>query len=325
MPKTQREEPTFRFFRKLAVNPISGRKKWRTIGEPNDTMRRVHAEIKRYIRRLWRRPYWAVRFGSVKMSSAPALLRTHLRLGNRYYVSMDIASAFESIDGTKLAETICDVDPQYTGKQEEVLTFLQRYCLHRNGGLVVGAPASNYWFELYLKVHLDPAIRTLCQKYRLHYTRFADDLLFSSRFPVGRRKRATLAAAIRSVGFRLSCHKCQVLDLKKGDVFINGIGIHPDGTTFLKRSKVKELCCMLRQALGESHPKHNVISGSMSTFFAFTGKRRPQSRLEKELISLYDQYRARFFLIQSESPGRKLSRNPVDHPVLIDVRTLPIL
>ncbi len=273
-------------------NPLSGHEKRRVICNPNRTMRIVHGRLIRYIRKL---PVSRVNStGGVPGMSPLKNIRLHARGSRfpRHFFLVDISGAYQSVDPEKLVEVLCVADRELGGSRSQVRVFLDLYCLsRREGGLLVGAPASPDLFNLYCEVLLDPSLRDLCRKYNLTYTRYLDDITFSSlQQPIGKKKRRALRAVIDAVGFALSPSKTQVLDLRKGPIFINGVGVREDGQCFLPRHAVDELRGLLHLALTAEQVDHwkeyRRIHGKMGMFKALTNPKNP-NRTEQRVLEMY--------------------------------------
>jgi hypothetical protein len=78
---------------------------------------------------------------------------------------------------------------------------------------------------------LDPCIRKFCGRNRITYTRFADDLLFSSKVSIGKGARENIRDIIRSTGFRVNEDKMCLADTHRTPIEYLGIKIFQGSTS----------------------------------------------------------------------------------------------
>lgn len=283
--------PRFRWYWLEDHNPLSGNRKRRRIYNPNQPMRELHGQLIRYLRGLHvdRASSTGARPGSSPLRN---VLRHKPRWTSwfpRFFFLIDISGAYANVDGEKLVKIILDHDQNLAGRELDVRAFLSQYCMStEEGGLIVGAPASPDLFNLYCEVLIDGEIRSLCRKYGLTYTRYLDDLTFSSSQRIGKKKRQALCAVIERAGFKLNQRKARVLDLAKGPVAINGVGITRDGRCFLPRQAVRELRGLLHLALSGRLDRLSTIHGRMGVFKALTNLRFP-TKTERRVLDMYRQ------------------------------------
>lgn len=276
---------SFKMFPLEDKNPLGGTAKNRWICDPNDVMRMVHKRLIYYIRSL-----------SVDLSSSRAcrpgdspVKNVLCHCDNQYFYLTDISDAYKNVDEKRLAKVITSVDPNLDESQEEeVLSTLRDYCFLPEEGLAMGLPASPDLFNLYAAVVIDSELRKLSNKYDVTYTRYLDDFTFSSNKPIGARKRRKFRKVITKAGFDISHHKSKVLDLSKGEVFINGIGISQEGDLFLPRHYLDRLNGCIHLALkGEVKPEK--VESMMGSFKSITQK--PFNRTEQKTMERYKRFR----------------------------------
>jgi hypothetical protein len=283
------EEPTFSpcFFRDR--NPLSGTRKTRKLYRPNDAMRTVHARLIRYLRPFTRRFPHAT--GSLPKRSPLTNVRPHRK--RRFFYVLDLRNAYQNVDITKLAEILCTVDPALSEQREALHAFLERYCSATEGGLATGAPASPDLFNLYAGKLLDELLAPLCKRYGLTYTRYLDDLTFSSRDRcIGRHRRRAIRAVITAAGFTVHDRKVGVYDLKKGPIVITGVGLEYGGRIFLPRSYTRRIRGLIHKALQGFPISPAKIHGMMGVFRSMTDL-RDMNRLERKLLGAYRKYQRR--------------------------------
>ncbi|MFZ1684644.1 MAG: reverse transcriptase domain-containing protein, partial [Candidatus Zixiibacteriota bacterium] len=195
--------PNLEFFWK----EVAGKR--RLIGNPNKPMRVLHRLFGKYIvdgvmstddagygvRKL------PSATGCVPHSNPMLNARKHIK--GKYFYITDLKNAYPSVDLERLAliivflarfneyredislkffaedarrEAIRD-DPLY----KEMLAFLSLNFAGLYGrGLAVGGPLSPDLMNLYCEVYLDSRLRRWCERRDIVYTRYVDDLVFSS-------------------------------------------------------------------------------------------------------------------------------------------------
>lgn len=266
--------PSFNFFWFRDVNPHSGTEKRRWLGDPNPAMRYLHEWFIRYLRGL-HVPMPSATGGIPGMSVRKNLERHRRRHADdddaatkpfhQHFYLIDLSSAYHTLEHVQILDIISKMVPP--NEANAVRDFLSQYCIdHKIGGLITGANASPQIFNMCLEALIDRKLRRLCDKHGIVYSRYIDDLAFSSPEVIGEKKRRAIRKIIEEAGLKINHKKCQVWDLAKGPVNINGIGVRQDGTTFLPRHALKKLNGMLHIALAGSGIKESHIRGHGGLF-----------------------------------------------------------
>jgi len=101
--------------------------------------------------------------------------------GSNYLLRLDFSNFFESITSTDVRAYIADRSHLFSGwLTGDIEFFCSIVC--RNDALTIGAPTSPALSNV-LCFDLDQAIQNYCQVRDITYTRYADDLFFSTRTP----------------------------------------------------------------------------------------------------------------------------------------------
>jgi len=280
--------PSFNCFRLKDINPLGLTEKTRFIQAPNESMRILHDRLIKYLRKL--KVEFPFATGAGPKDSPVKNVTLHRK--NRYFYLTDIENAYSSVNGEKLASILCSLDSRLADQEKEVLNFLQKYCLTPQGGLITGAPASPDLFNIYTGILLDRLLEGLCRTFSLTYTRYLDDLIFSSaKVSIGKRKRRAIRKLIGVSGFKVSHRKSRVYDLKKGPITINGVGLELGGRIFLPRHFLKKIRGLLHRAMAKGDVNPSVINGMMGVFCDLTDKRN-LNRTEQQILKQYRAYRA---------------------------------
>jgi hypothetical protein len=284
------EAPKFAFFDHLDVNPHSGNKKMRRIYAPNPAMRLVHRRLVKYLRSLKIEMPNAT---GARPGSSPLknVVRHRRFMGNvaffpQFFFLTDISGAYQSVSLEKLTSILAERAKVADTERDRLRSFLQEYCMaEREGGIIVGAPASPDLFNLYCEALLDVHLRGLCEQYKIVYTRYLDDLTFSSPYTIGKKKRRKILRTVRDAGFEISNKKTQVLDLAKDPAVINGIGIEQNGRLFLPRRILVSMQGKLHQAYAD-RVSMNRVHGLVGALVAIS-KGKALTTSEQKVLESY--------------------------------------
>lgn len=282
LPEGQLFSPGFSTFYIDDRNNLSGQSKRRLIEQPNAAMRLVHKRLRQVLRcHVDDLPYAT---GAIKGWSPLRNVQAHG--DNQYFFLTDIHGAYEQVDMSRLAEVLFQLIPDLADDAAEVETFLRRYCQSERGGLATGAPASTDLYNLYAAVLLDQPLSTYCAERGITYTRYLDDLTFSSKVPFGKTKRPAMLEIISAAGFGVSDRKTQVLDLAKGAIVINGIGLAPNGRVFLPRWFLREIDALLNRALKYGDVLPGRVTGMIGVFWSVVGGTQCLRHLELNQVEI---------------------------------------
>lgn len=280
-------------------NKLSKVAKERKIFPQSETM----AHLQKHLR-TWLRANNTVRLtyatGAVPGSSPFVNVRRHRRKdrsGNyyfpRYFYLLDLRDAYKNVRIKMLASILSTFEVELFLKEEELESFLTRFCSCEEGGIAVGASASPDLFNIYCGVLLDSHLGKVCEGMGITYTRYLDDLTFSSNKPIGRKLRKGIRMVIKKAGFTVSENKTRVYDLTKGPVTINGIGIRINGDIFTPRSFTDGLRGMLHLALsgrGNDIPSA-LLRGKIALFYqTLRAKGRTPNKTELKIDTLATRY-----------------------------------
>lgn len=284
--------PEFQQYCLCDFNPLSGQRKRRTIHNPNHSMRIVHKRLLAWLRSL------ALSLPSVtgaRLKCSP-LRNVERHLSARYFYLLDIDDAYGNVGARSLARVLCELDSRLWDTDYQVEQALYPYFLESSWeGLRTGGPASPDLYNLYAGKLLDPVLQDLAKRYDLTYTRYIDDMTFSSpEQPIGKRKRREICQAIRAAGFPLNESKVQVVDLMKRSIVITGIGLKQGGRIFLPRSYLRKLRGLLHRAIRTGMILPQQVHGKMNTFRAIAkwlrNNRFVLNHSERKVEALYRRF-----------------------------------
>ncbi len=99
-------------------------------------------------------------------------------------------------------------------EHEDIRVYLEKFFAHpiKKDGLCEGFPASPFLFNLYCELLIDRKLRSLCRRYKITYSRFADDLIFTSDTPIGKVKSKKIKKLITE-WFPINIHKTHHFDI----------------------------------------------------------------------------------------------------------------
>ncbi len=281
-------EPMFRPIHIRDINPVSGQvKRRRRICIPNQSMRTLHRRLIGELRRWTTRLPYAT--GGLPGCSPRRNAQRHA--GHRYFYLLDLADAFGSVRTQRLLDVLARRDQGL--EPTDTASFLRRYCCGYHGGLHTGLPASPDLFNLYVASLVDNELGGYCDRHGITYTRYIDDLTFSSDQPIGKRKRAKIRQIVATAGLRVNHRKCQVVDLvHAGRVVINGVGVTADGRLYLPRNILAKLRGMIHACRHGCVPFAKV-AGWMGLFWHTTvggpnREFRTLNRSERTVAIAYD-------------------------------------
>jgi len=234
------------------TNRMSRTTKRRLIHAPNTAMSSLHTclikELRPYTHQKMPSACGGVKGGSVVQT----LLRHKNRDGTfkRYLYALDLKNAYSQVCMPKLAEILySNISRELFLSAQTAEKFLKKYCMREpTPGLVIGGGSSPDLFNIYCEYMIDQALRRKCDAFDITYTRYIDDLLFSSDHPIGKKKRQALRSLIVESGFIVEDRKSHVYDLSKNPVAINGITLHLYGTMSIPGPYLRKIQGVIHRA-----------------------------------------------------------------------------
>lgn len=166
---------------------------------------------------------------------------------SKYLLRMDFSDFFGSIKSTDVDEYAGSRPALFSQWTADDMVVFKRIAF-RNGTLTIGAPTSPSISNA-LCVDLDVQLFDLCAKHQVTYTRYADDLFFSTIYPdvlAGiEGKVASITAALK-LPAGLSLNKAKTRhSSKKGARRVTGIVLGSDGETYIGRDLKRRIRAML--------------------------------------------------------------------------------
>lgn len=270
------------------INHLSGARKKRDIFSPNADARKMNKSLIAYLLRIM--PSFPHSTACKRGNSAVRNVERHR--GNIHFFVTDLHDAYGSVNCERLTRMLCELDPTLGmsgsggefafAREPRVADALLKACCIPGGGLIPGANASPALFNLYAGTLLDGELSDFCAKRGITYSRYLDDLTFSSREPIGERRRKTIRRIVARGGFEIAHHKSHVFDLRKGAIHINGVGITPEWRIFMPRTYLPRIKGLLYQYRRRNVPRE-LVAGTFGVFVNLTRSR--MNRTEERLFS----------------------------------------
>ena len=176
---------------------------------------------------------------------------------NIFILEMDIKKFFDSIKETQVFQLFCKI-----GYNTDVSAILANLCTYEDA-LPQGAVTSPYIANL-VTYHLDVRLNGLCSRKDIVYTRYADDLSFSSN---NRTKLNSIEkfvqCIVREEGFEINEKKTRYLsnDVKKT---ITGITINNEELHVDKDFKKKIRAMIFNSIVNKDYSKNEKIIGCIA-------------------------------------------------------------
>jgi hypothetical protein len=281
---------------------VGGKK--RIIGNPNESMRGLHhiftSDIRTRIDSVPDNDFYPLKTLLSATGSVPgwnSLQNAHKHVQGKFFYITDIVQAFRNVDLTRLASLLVFIykyeeyktdysvrhirvwheNMQEDSLYDEMLTFLKVYCGGKFGqGLAIGGPASPYLLNLYMEAFIDVHLRRLCENNGLRYTRYVDDLVFSSDCFIGRNTRRDIRNVVERSGLSVNHRKSKSLSISMGAVFVTKIGLEEKSSATEARivfpqKKRRKLHGMLKSYLATPFQmdEPEKISGHVSEFIYY--------------------------------------------------------
>lgn len=170
----------------------------RLIEDPNPTLKRVLSKLNRYLQSVYYFEKSRAAFGfifGVRNDSDRRNVVTNARkhTGKKYLLNIDLQDFFHTIPRERVLDIFQNKPFHFKGELAEILADLTTY----NGRLPMGAPTSPVLSNLACRA-LDQDLTDLANAMLWSYTRYADDMSFSSNQPFHAEKINTIRTIIKN-------------------------------------------------------------------------------------------------------------------------------
>lgn len=152
----------------------------REIKAPNDYLKKEQRYIYEYLRNDLGILEHDCAYGFVKGRSCKQSLQVHQKNHSRWFLKLDFHNFFPSFSKELLVNKLWDQAVVARYMHHGAVADLMYMCTDENNVLVQGSPCSPYLANIAM-VSFDHHFKKYCKEHGLIYTRYADDMLISSR------------------------------------------------------------------------------------------------------------------------------------------------
>lgn len=184
----------------------------------------------------------------------------------RFLLRLDLKEFFPSITAKDFARYIGENPLYFEGWTDPDFRCVAGL-LFRNGRLTIGAPSSPALSNA-LCFAMDVAVDTMCSTKKIRYTRYADDLFFSSSTPnvlkdipaaVDNILRAILVPADLHLNIDKTVHSS-----KKRNRQVTGINLGSDGQPHVPRAYKRQIRSMIHRFVTLGEAEKTTLAGMIS-------------------------------------------------------------
>ena len=252
---------------KPTVSSGHERRKGRRICAPNTPMEIVQKSFHEWAQDNY--PLHEAAYGIERHKSYLDAAVAHA--GNRYFLKVDISSAYDAVDPQRLAMQLADTEATTVGPGGW-FAIARRFFIPpgQSKGLATGGNASPILFNIYMRP-IDEALALYAEAYGITYTRYMDDIVLSAPDTgnpdfdrIGRGKARFVKQALRAFGMEVNDHKVRYKDLQTdGPILLTGTQLDGAGNWQMPTKTVRNIAEFLDDALvkietREEMPKHDL-------------------------------------------------------------------
>jgi RNA-directed DNA polymerase len=185
----------------------------------------------------------------------------------KYVLNLDLKDFFPSIKSYRVKELFVSDYFRYNDQIATALALLVTY----EGKLPTGAPTSPV-ISNFICIQLDTMLQSYCDSNKINYSRYADDLTFSSNNKISRTQFTDLLAIIEKNQFELNVKKTR---LKSNNRKQTVTGLVVNEKVNIDRKTIKMVRAMLydtlQKGISKAAKKHfkskNEITNNSETYF----------------------------------------------------------
>jgi RNA-directed DNA polymerase len=196
----------------------------REIEAPVESLKRIQKLINAYLNRVYNKSIPDSVHGFISKKGIPesrsivSNARNHTH--KKVILSIDLKDFFHSITDLEILELFKSKPFHFNEEVAFVLTKLTTF----KGRLPMGAPTSPVLSNLYC-LKIDHELEDLCHKENVTYSRYADDLTFSSDKPICQELINSIKSILDTAGFCLNTNKFRFQQANFKQV-VNGIKVN---------------------------------------------------------------------------------------------------
>jgi RNA-directed DNA polymerase len=184
--------------------------------------------------------------------------------GKKHVLNIDLKDFFPSISAKRIKTLFSSPYFNYNEQVAIALTLLTTY----RAKLPTGAPTSPV-LSNFVCLEFDADLRTFCQEHQLHFTRYADDLTFSSDTFISQDSIQNIKQLIEKHGFEINEKKLRVQSSNRKQT-VTGLTVNEKVN--VERKQIKKIRAMLHDMTT------NGIETATRRHFNLKGVATPQYR-----------------------------------------------
>jgi RNA-directed DNA polymerase len=207
------EVPLYRL-QLMAINPDyscyyikkgNGKNRW--IEDPEPELKHIQRTLNELLQVAYYKKRPAAAFGFqlvLKNEKNPRNIKTNAlcHLGKPWLINIDLSDFFHQITLLNIRELLEQNFPDWS---KDLRLLVSKLCTY-NGRLPMGAPTSPVLAN-WAVIALDHSLETYCKNRNIIYTRFVDDLSFSSLEEITEAKVANITSIIKAFGLKINKEK----------------------------------------------------------------------------------------------------------------------
>lgn len=236
------------------IYKVKERNKVREIAEPKPELKNKQRQILHW---LCARGIGASKYAHGFVRRRSTVTAAELHTGKNVVLKMDINDFFPSISKQRVLHTLMK-----EGIEKETADNISETCT-LNNYLPQGAPTSPFLANLVAK-NLDYRLAGLCKSwepnFKIRYTRYADDLIFSSNLRKLNHMIPAAARIIEQEGFKVNHAKTKVLRNSNRQTVL---GLVVNEKANIKRTYWRNLRAELHQLKLKAQQEGRIPSGSL--------------------------------------------------------------
>jgi RNA-directed DNA polymerase len=217
--------------------------------------------------------------------------KAHIR--KRFVLNLDLADFFHSIDIWRVKQIFMSYPFYFTNDLASYIALLTT----NHDRLPMGAPTSPVIsnFACFL---LDRKLMNLCKDYNFAYTRYADDLTFSSNFKIGNERIKEIEKIITDEGFIVNKKKTRLFT-EFGRQTVTGLKVND--MVNVDRAYIRSIRAMLHNWEKYGVEVSSVRNSSEATFFnTLMGKLNFLKMVRGDNDLVYDKLMRKFYQLQDK-------------------------
>ena len=229
----------------------------RHIEDPNRELKFVLSRLNNYLQSVYLFEKSNAAYGFIVGVSNDddrrnVLTNARKHVNRHYLLNIDLQDFFHHVSFTKVTEIFRGAPFEFSADLSEVLAGLTTY----RGRLPMGSPTSPVLSNLACR-RLDEQLTEYCDNMLWVYTRYADDMSFSSNLPFTKEKTRMLRTIIEAEGFVINENKVRFFD--KGEPkIVTGLSVSnkvtlPSGYLPELKNEIRRLSDVMRAQNEQGH------------------------------------------------------------------------